>query len=171
MRKRFVPLTLILVGLVLLTAGLIYWRFMAAVEDPDEAPLPETVAGLPLSRASYGKEAVAEVARLHGKSFPLSSGAEAMYGRPGEMAMLWVTGTPGQPLAARMISEMETAIEESEAPFIPLGVREINDRNVYELTGMGQQHFYFRSKALIIWLAADEPIAESALFEALDFYP
>jgi hypothetical protein len=64
-RKRLIPLALILVGLVLIAAGLVYWRFLAAVDNPDEAPLPEMVAGLALSRASYGKEAKAEEARPH----------------------------------------------------------------------------------------------------------
>lgn len=94
-----------------------------------------------------------------------------MYGYPGEMVMLWVTGTPAQPLAAKMISDMETAIEKTESPFTPLGVRNINDRSVHELTGMGQNHFYFQSAALVVWLAADEPIAETALAEVLAFYP
>ncbi len=87
------------------------------------------------------------------------------------MVMLWVTGTPAQPLAAKMISDMEAAIEKAESPFTPLGVRNVSDRKVHELSGMGQQHFYFRSGALVVWLAADAAVAETALVEALDFYP
>jgi hypothetical protein len=158
-------------GVLLAVASFAYWQFLFAVENPDKAALPETIAGLSLSQASYGPEAVAEVTRLHNKSFPLSSGAAAMYGRPGEMVMLWVTGTPAQPLAAKMILDMNTAIEKAESPFTPVGVRAMSDRAVYELVGMGQQHFYFKSAALVIWLAADEPLAETALAEALNFYP
>ncbi len=171
MRKRFIPLTLIAAGVLLVVVSFAYWQLMSAVENPDKATLPETIAGLSLSRASYGPEAVAEVTRLHNKSFPLSSGAAAMYGRSGEMVMLWVTGTPARPMAAKMISDMKTAIEEADSPFTPVGVRNISDRTVHELTGMGQQHFYFQSAALVVWLSVDEPIAEIALAEALDFYP
>ena len=171
MRKRLLPLTMIAVGVLLAVASFAYWQFMSAVDNPDEATLPESIAGLLLSQASYGPEAVAEVTRLHNKSFPLSSGAAAMYGRSGEMVMLWVTGTPAQPLAAKMISDMKTAIEKAESPFTPVGVRNISDRTIHELTGMGQQHFYFQSAALVVWLAADEHVAETALAEALDFYP
>ena len=71
----------------------------------------------------------------------------------------------------KMISDMKMAIEKAESPFTPVGVRNISERTVHELTGMGQQHFYFQSASLVIWLAADEPIAETALAEALDFYP
>lgn len=171
MWKRFIPLALVAAGALLIVMSFAYWRFVSAVENPDKAVLPESIAGLSLSQATYGPEAVAEVTRLHNKSFPLSSGAAAMYGRSGEMVMLWVTGTPAQPLAAKMISDMKTAIEESDSPFTPVGVRNIGDRTVHELTGMGQQHFYFQSAALVVWLAADEPIAETALAEVLDFYP
>ena len=171
MRKRLIPLTLIAAGVLLAVVSFAYWQFMSAIENPDKAALPENLAGLSLSQASYGPEAVAGVTRLHNKSFPLSSGAEAMYGRSGEMVMLWVTGTPAQPLAAKMISDMQTAIEKVESPFTPVSVRNINGRTVHELTGMGQRHFYFQSAALVVWLAADEPVAETALTEALDFYP
>ena len=171
MLKRFVPLTLIAAGVLLALASLAYWQFTSAIENPDEAALPDAIAGLSLSQASYGPEAVAEVTRLHNKTFPLSSGAAGMYGHSGEMVMLWVTGTPAQPMATKMISDMETAIEQAESPFTPVNVRKINDRTVHELTGMGQQHFYFQSASLVVWLAADEPIAETALAEVLDFYP
>ena len=171
MPKRLLPLILITVGLLLAAAGFAYWQFTSAVDDPDRAPVPETIAGLSLTRARYGPEAVAEVTRLHDKSFPLSSGAAAMYGQSGEMVMLWVTGTPAQPLAAKMISDMEAAIEKAESPFTPVGVRTISERTVHELTGMGQRHFYFQSAASVVWLAADTAVAETALAEALNFYP
>jgi hypothetical protein len=171
MPKRLFPLLLIAAGLLLAAASFAYWRFTSAVEEPDRAVVPETIAGLSLSQASYGAEAVAEVTRLHDKTFPLSSGAAAMYGRTGEMVMLWVTGTPARPLAAKMISDMEVAIEKAESPFTPVGVRTISERSVHELTGMGQQHFYFQSEASVVWLAADAAVAETALAEALIFYP
>jgi hypothetical protein len=171
MRKRLLPLFLVVAGVLLVAASFAFWQFTTAVDNPGHADLPETIAGLSLSQARYGPDAVAEVTRLHDKSFPLSSGAAAMYGQPGDMVMLWVTGTPAQPLAAKMISDMEKAIEKTESPFTPVGVRNVSDRSIRELTGMGQEHFYFQSTALVVWLAADEPIAEIALAEMLEFYP
>jgi len=115
---------------------------------------------------------VAEVTRLHGKAFPVSSGAAAMYsGHAGAMVMLWVSGAPLAPMAARMVTEMEAAIAAGDSPFTPVGVRGIDGRSVYELSGLGQRHFYFRSAALVVWLGADETVAEAALAEALAFYP
>jgi hypothetical protein len=36
---------------------------------------------------------------------------------------------------------------------------------------MGQKHFYFQSGDLLIWLAADQEIAEQAISQVLEFYP
>ena len=53
MKKRYMPLTLIVAGVLLAVVSFAYWQFMSAVENPDEAALPETIAGLSLSQASY----------------------------------------------------------------------------------------------------------------------
>jgi hypothetical protein len=158
-RRRFGPVVLITLGILLVTANVAYWQFTRAIEKPVAVTLPERIAGLSRVEARYGSEAVEVVTQLHDKNFPLSSGAYGMYGDHNGMAMLWVTGTPAQPMASRMVAEMEQAIAENESPFTPVGTREVNGRTIYELTGMGQRHFYFRSASLVIWLAADDPIA------------
>ena len=43
--------------------------------------------------------------------------------------------------------------------------------STYALDGMGQKHFYFQSKNLIIWLAAEPSIADEALKQILEDYP
>jgi hypothetical protein len=160
-----------LVGAGLLLSGVGYWWFVQKIGTPDAAVLPETIAGLSLAQSRYGVEAVAEVTRLHDKSFPLSSGAFGMYGGSDQMTMLWVTGTPVQPVAKQMVAAMEEAIAKGESPFTPVEVLDVNGRSVYELTGMGQRHYYFRSGNTVIWLAADEETADTALAETLSFYP
>ncbi len=170
-RCRFGPLLLILLGILLLLGSLAAWWISRAIDRPAAATLPETIAGLPRVETSYGPQAVEVVTQLHGQDFPLSSGAYGMYGDHTGMAMLWVAGAPARPMASRMVTEMEQAIAEGESPFTPVGTREINGRVVYELTGMGQKHYYFRSASLVVWLAADDAIAETALAEALSFYP
>jgi hypothetical protein len=171
MVKRVALLLLLTVGVLLLFAGLGYGWFNSAIATPAAAELPDRVAGLPLVQASYGPEAVAEVTRLHDQSFPLSSGAFGMYGRDGSMVMLWVTGTPAKFVAERIVAAMEKSIGEAESPFTPTGSQEVNGRTIYELTGMGQSHYYFRSGSIVIWLAADEAIDDIALTEILAFYP
>lgn len=145
MKRQFVALSLIAVGVLVAVASAIYWHFASAVNNPGKTSVPDRIAGPSLSQVSCGPDAVAEVTQLHNKSFPLSSGAAAMYGGPGMMATLWVAGTPVRPVASKMVSDIEAAIETGRSPFTHLDVRSVDGRAVYELTGMGQQHFYFQS--------------------------
>lgn len=171
MLKRLAPYILLIGGIVLIGAGLVYRHFSTQAADPGAAPLPVELVGLPQLRQAVGPSAVAEISQMHGQGFPLITGGVAAYGQGGAAATIWASGTPFSLSAARMVAQMESAIRGGSSPFTPVTVRQIDGRDVYELTGMGQRHFYFRSATLVIWLAADEPIAEAALAETLEFYP
>ncbi len=169
MPKRLAPLLLISLGALLVLGSLGALLLSVRLGNAGAAPVPDALAGSPLSQLSTGEAAVAEVARLHGKDFPLTSGAMAVYG-DGE-AMLWVSGTLLRWTAAEMVRAMEEKIALGRSPFTPTGTRDADGRTVYALTGMGQQHFYFQSGNLVVWLAADDPVADQALAQTLKFYP
>ncbi len=174
MLKHSGPVALVVAGALLLLGSVGYWTYTQALANPGAAAVPDSIAGAPLSQKTVGVEAVAEVTRLHGKEFPLTSGAMAMYGQGA--ATLWVSGTAASPLAAEMVRAMTDKIADASAgsarsPFTPTGTRRLNGRNVYELDGLGQRHFYFQSGSLVIWLAVDESLAEDALGEVSQFYP
>jgi hypothetical protein len=140
------------------------------VADPAPADLPETLAGQPLAQAVYGRQAADEIFELHRKTLPLTSAAVGIYGPNGEIT-LWVSGAGVPILAARMIDTMRERIAANPAVFQPLGRRQVGGRQVEELSGMGQRHYYFQSGSLVIWLAAPAELAEIALQETLAFYP
>lgn len=168
--KRLPALVLILVGLLLASLGVGYALLSQAVDNPTSVPLPGEIASLALGMRSTGLQAVGELTRLHGKGFPLSSGAVGMYGDQHQVK-LWVAGAPMRPLASRMLVAMKDKIAEGNSPFTPTGERPDGGRVIYELEGMGQKHFYFQSGELLIWLAADEQIAEQAISQVLELYP
>lgn len=169
MRKIF-PLALIGAGLCLLLTGIGYWRFDEAIKNPSSAVLPEQISNLPLAVKATGQQAGIELARLHQKNFPLTSAAVGTYGAEHQV-MLWVSGAPITPLAGRMLVSMRDKIAEGRSPFTPTGERKDGNRLIYELEGMGQLHFYFRSGKLLVWMAANPELAEQALGEVLMFYP
>ena len=117
--KRFTALSLILLGIVLASSGVGYALISQAVDNPGTAPLPGQIAGLALAGRSTGWRAVDELTRLHGKGFPLSSGAAGMYGDQHQVK-LWVAGAPIRPLASRMLIAMKDKIAEGNSPFTPL---------------------------------------------------
>jgi hypothetical protein len=168
--SRLLPIALMTLGGLLLIGVLGYGIYNNILNNPNPAPLPESIVGIPLRRHSFGAMAVQEIYQMHSLEFPLSSGAVGNYGDQGEVT-LWVSGAPTGSIAARLTSDMEMRIAEGNSPFTPLGVREDGDRPIYELDGLGQKHYYFQSGKLLIWLAADHGIAEQVLLETLTFYP
>lgn len=167
---RRLPLVLALLGLLLIGSGFGYGAYQRAIAAPGDAPLPPTVAELPLIEEVSGPEAAQNIARLHRQAFPLSGAAVGTYADAVTAATLWVSAAPVAAMAAGMVRAMEEAIGSGGSPFVPEETRQVDGRSVYVLAGMGQRHFYFRSGNLVIWLAADETLADAALTGVLAFY-
>ena len=167
--KRVFPAILMIVG-VLITLGALgtlYWnnldRFSTSLN------LPNQLAGVQLTNTRSGDEAIAEFADLHGKQFPVTSGSIGVYG-DGKIT-LWVAGTSSDQIASQMTTAMQGKIAEGNSPFTPLNEISDGERTVYALDGMGQKHYYFQSKKLVIWLAVAPTFAEDALQQILEVYP
>jgi hypothetical protein len=167
--KRIVPLVLVGLGL-LLSLGAASWIYLdKTVADRNSVRVPEQLAGLQRTDYRTGSEAMAEFENLHGKQFPITSGAIGIYGD--SQATLWAAGADSQATASQMVDAMREKIAQGNSPFTPLS--EVKDRNrtVYILEGMGQKHYYFQSKNLVIWLAVEPAIADQALEQTLEVYP
>jgi hypothetical protein len=169
MRRRHGPLLLIAAGVLtwLAAAG---WAGLAGVPaQAGEATVPDALVGLPLREKAVGADAVAEVGRLHGREFPLITGAVATYGVNGQFT-LWVTGADSEASAAEIVAAMTDRIAEGGSPFRLMGRRQLGTNTAHELNGLGQRHFYFQAGSLVVWLAAEERLAEAALAEVAAFY-
>ena len=44
-------------------------------------------------------------------------------------------------------------------------------RTVYTATGEGQQHYYFRSGAAVVWVAVDSAAAQEVVRDTLGLFP
>ena len=168
MMKRIFPLGLITVGILLSIAAFSQLTLASRASSTTTVDLPSQLAGLRLTDSQSGDQAIAEITNLHGKEFPVSYGAIGIYGN-GEMT-LWVAGASSESVASEMTTAMREKIAAGNSPFTPL--TEINDRNrkVYALEGMGQKHYYFQSKNLVIWLAVGPAFADEALQQTLEVY-
>ena len=169
MMKRIFPPALITFGILLSIGAFSQLYLNSRVRSWTALDLPNQVAGLRLTESKSGDQAIAEFTDLHGKAFPVTSGAVGIYGN--RDITLWVAATASDSVALELTNAMQERIAEGTSPFTP--VDEINDRNrkVYSLEGMGQKHFYFQSQNLIIWLAAEPALADEALQQILEVYP
>jgi hypothetical protein len=163
------PKLIIAVGVLLFIASTGYWVYADALPQIKPISVPEAVAGVRLTQKISGADAVTEVGLVHGKDLPMTSGIIAIYGN--NFATVWVSSSAQSTIAAQMVQTMTKKIAEGRSPFTSPKIRPLKGRVVYELSGMGQQHFYFQSGKLVIWLTADKAIAEKAIVEITAFYP
>jgi hypothetical protein len=167
--KRSLPIILMFLGTLVVLVAL-GWAYVGNLTShPAAESLPRQLAGLPLTSQMSGPQAVANFSNLHGEQFPLTSGAVGIYGDG--KATLWVAGAPLTLIAARLVSAMRDKIAEGNSPFTPSGETQDKKRTIYILEGMGQKHFYFQSHNLVIWLATDAEIAETAIQQVKEIYP
>ena len=167
--KRFISIGLIAAG-ILLIAGVVAWSyFWNLTTQPGEVSLPDSIAGLQMTNYMTGDQAVAEFEDLHGKQFPVTSGSIGIYGN--HQLTLWAAGASSSSMASDMVAAMEEKIAQGNSPFTPLEQLNQGDRTIYVLEGMGQKHYYFQSKNLVIWLAVSPALADQALKQTLEVYP
>ena len=152
-------------GLVLLALALL----LGACAAP--SAIPAAVGGLPRTHALEGNDALREVNRLHGKSIPARDGFVAHYERDGAVAMLYVSRAYLAPIArwqlSRMVERIRNGASNAEGQFSHLRTREQDGVTVYSVLGLGQVHYFYRSGATIVWLAADPPVARPALADTI----
>jgi hypothetical protein len=170
MARRRSALALIGFGFVVVVFALGYYLYLQEVVIIGSAPLPLELVELSLEGKVEGEAALEELAWMHQQGFSLNRGAIGSYGEQGQI-VIYAAGTPFGLTTSSLVRDMREKIAAVDSPFAPIAEREINRRRVYELIGLGQKHFYFRSGDLIIWLAADESLAEEALAQVLDYYP
>lgn len=166
--KRIFSLGLITLGFLLSLGALSQMYLSNRQNSPATIDLPKELAGLGITDSKSGPTAITEFADLHGKEFPVISGAIGIYGN--HEITLWVAGAPSESIALAMTDAMQRKIAEGNSPFTP--IKEVNEGNhkIYVLKGMGQRHYYFQSKNLVIWLAVDPAFADKALQQILEVY-
>lgn len=166
--KRIFPLVLTTLGLLLSVVALGQLYLSNRTSSTDIINLPKQLAGLGLTQTRTGSEAIVEFADLHGKEFPVVSGAIGIYGN--SQITLWVAGAQSESTAIEMTSAMQSKIAQGNSPFTLVNEIKDGNRKIYALEGMGQKHYYFQSNNLVVWLAVDPNLADEALQQILEVY-
>lgn len=167
---KWIPLILIALGIILVVGAMVFPLVFRPEAKFPSARIPQQVAGFSLVSEVTGSAAMREFTQLHGKSFPVSSGAKAVYGT-GSQVIIWAAGTASVAETRKLLEEMRDKIALGRSPFQSTGIQTLKNRDVYGLDGMGQKHFYFQSGKYLVWLAANADVADQALQQVLNFYP
>jgi len=169
MMRRFLPVGLIAVGILLISGTLAWSYFGSLTGQPAEVSLPDSIAGLRITNYTTGAQAIADFENLHGKQFPVTSGSIGVYGN--NEITLWAAGALSAAIALEMTNAMQEKIAQGNSPFTPLEQFNQGNRTIHVLEGMGQKHYYFQSQNLVIWLAVDPALADQALQQILEVFP
>ena len=168
-RRKYLSYFLFSAGVILLAGSvLIYFHTRQTSSINLAENVPEIVAGLPLVQLITGQEAIDRIHQLHGKDFRLDDGVVAIYGN--QNVTLWISEAGSVLAAFDLIESMNARISQGDSPFTPLGELELDGFTVFALDGMGQAHYYWQSGKLVLWLAADVPVAQQAILNSVEFY-
>lgn len=169
-RTRLFAFGLITAGFLVVALGIVVYFSSGTGQNPDTPLIPHELVELPLTHLITGQEALFEINQLHGKAFPLTAGAVGRYSTEDE-AIIWVAEAADEAAAKEILLAMRDRISEGNSPFTPTSELQTGNRTIYMLDGLGQKHFYFQSRNLIVWTAADTPLYERVVAQVLSFYP
>ncbi len=125
--------------------------------------IPEKLDDMILKDSKVGVDALAEFAQLHGKGFDLTGGYMAHYAGGSSQATLWVGQAKDSQVASDMVEQMAARIGAGNPMFTDLQTLGIGGRTLYNVTGQGQQHFFYAANDKIVWVAVDPSQAFQAL--------
>ena len=133
-------------------------------EAPRLPTLPEQFAGLQLVSSKSGEAAMWEILRLHRNPFPMVDGLIAQYSGAAEVTV-WVSLSPtvdeANMLMERMVETMPASTVFKEESVFPLAGQQI-----YHVTGMGMDHYYWLDNLYVYWLAIEGTAEPLTVLEA-----
>lgn len=130
--------------------------------------VPYALGGLGIyGAATQGPEAVAQMARLHGKDVELKDGYVSHYRASGRDAVLYVGQAQSATAASDLTERMRALIARGGTPFQQLSQLTVDGRVIYRVVGLGAEHYFYTSDDKSIWLTVAGGGAEDVLRAAL----
>lgn len=170
-------LTLAVVALILTLLGASFWDVLWGEQGSPptyiatEATIPRVLGNLLLSEVVSGDKGLAQVNRMHGKDIRLVRGFIAQYAGNGAAATMWAGWAESEAAAQALADRMTAKIGPDHPIFQDFRELTVGGRTVYAMTGQGQQHYYFRSGAAVVWVAVDSTAEQKVLHDALKQFP
>jgi hypothetical protein len=145
----------------------------SACSGPEKAPapkLPAALGSLALARTIEGVEANKLIYSMHGKANSGSTSAVGYYGGTDANNVLYVSAFMNDEQAHRAFERMLSKMAEGPAGFSPPAKRPGPEPDIYETTGSGLKHFFFKRGNNVIWWQAAPGIADETFKSVLQTY-
>ena len=131
--------------------------------------LPQDILGYKLTRKISGSEAVQMVNRLHLQAVTDTENEIGFYEKDAKQAIIYITYYQSETDAQTDLLKMVDKISPENSVFINGGQMDSNNTIAYRYFGMGQTHFIFSNKQMLIWLSVDTMIAKNFLDSYLEY--
>ena len=125
--------------------------------------LPQDILGYKITRKVSGSEAVQMVNRLHLQAVTDTENEIGFYEKDAKQTIIYITYYQSETNAQSDLLKMIDKISPENSVFINGGQIESNNFITYSYFGMGQTHFIFRNRQMLIWLSVDTMIAKDFL--------
>ncbi len=119
--------------------------------SPKAGPAPAELGGLKLLRVQAGDQAMSAVAGMHSGTFELAEAWIASYEAD---ATVWAGQAEDESKARQLVRAMAAAIGRGGSPFSPPRETQLAGMPVYATSDGGQQHYFYASGRLVVWIAA-----------------
>ncbi|MDI3279884.1 MAG: hypothetical protein QJR13_00735, partial [Bacillota bacterium] len=122
---------------------------------PPPPGFPPTAGGLALVEVKEGREALAEISRLHGTQIEGERGWILTYSDGRGRAVVWISEAKDEGVAREQVAEMLKKMEKSKTftPPQPLGIPTVE---MYQTSGLNQMHFFWAKGRRVYWVSADQ---------------
>ncbi len=119
--------------------------------------LPRRILDFRLIQKQTGREAVAEIKRLHPQDFEIENAFTAVYSNysDGSKIYIWVSVSGSEERAQELLDLMDRGIINSMI-FFNSRAEMIREDMVYRVDGMDMDHYYYRHNEMVIWIATDD---------------
>jgi len=98
--------------------------------------------------------------RMHGKTTGTHESIIGYYGNSDNKNVLHVSAFESTENAEKALINMASKIKKGSAGFTPVTAEQINELLVYQTSGMGLKHFFYRSGRFLIWWQAEPDKAD-----------
>lgn len=162
-RKRpgLVLLQLAVIAAILTT---VWVSFGQNVLKPAREGVPQELGTLKLDSKIDGDEALRQVSQLHGVNIELVSAFVATYSHSAQSVKVWSGRAADAASATELINRMVQGIQKGTSPFTNMQQITVQGSSVYQLEGMGKDHFFYvspKAPERVIWLevVSSSPLA------------
>ena len=161
MKKRRLVNIVVLIVFIFIILTVVFPRYggYVVVHEINETSetyeaLPRMILDFKLIQKQTGREAVAEIKRLHPKEFEIENAFTGVYSN-GSKIYIWVSVSGSEERAQELLDLMNRDIVNSEI-FSNPRAEMIMGYMVYRVDGMDMDHYYYRYNEMVIWIATDD---------------